>query len=174
MKLCLWNNNHLLINGDILMHTLFKFTIICALLCGLAIAGIAQTRQTQAILDAWDTAVITEIFLDTITSEIQYSDTIRTDRWVGSPRRFYLFMELDSTDQTDQVSFSAAYELALDTTGPFYATAGALGGFPESSMPFLQTGKWVFVVSPYGAPYMRFAFSCNDTLFLHAYLWMQH
>ena len=157
------------------MKTLVKSLITFVFLCGLALPNLAQTRQTQAILNAWDSEVTTDIFADTITSDVQYSDTVDIRRWAGSPRRFYLFIELDSVEgMTDAVSFSGIPEFALENAGPFFLPKGILGQFPPMASTFTQTGDYIFEVTPYGGDYVRFAFSCSDTLYLHAALWMKH
>ena len=126
-------------------------------------------------MNAWDTEVTTYIFADTITSDIQYSDTVDIRRWAGSPRQFYLFIELDSVEgMTDAVSLSGIPEYALKNAGPYFVPKGILGQFPGMFSPFSQTGDYVFEITPYGGNYLRFAFSCTDTLYLHAKLWMKH
>jgi hypothetical protein len=135
----------------------------------------SQSRQTQAILDAWDREVVSEIFADTITSHALYSDTIDIGRWAGSPRQFALFVELDSVDgATDAIEIASTFDLAIESAGPFYVhqdeTNNIIPQFPQ----LISTGRYVFDVSPYGGNYMRFSFSCTDTLFLRATLWMKH
>ncbi|MBU1936018.1 hypothetical protein KKG05_01340, partial [bacterium] len=62
----------------------------------------------------------------------------------------------------------------LENAGPFFLPKGTLGDFPPMAAAFTQTGDYVFEVTPFGGDYVRFAFSCNDTLYLHAALWMKH
>jgi hypothetical protein len=157
------------------MNFLFKYIIALAFSMTLVNLAHSQSRQTQAILDSWDREIITEIFADTITSDTQYSDTIDIGRWAGSPRRFALFLEIDSVQgMTDEVEFTAVFEPALESTGPFYAPGGTLGDFPLMGTNFISTGRFVFDVRSYGGNFARVSFTCTDTLLLHAILWMKH
>jgi len=152
-----------------------KILIICALFCTLANFAHSQSRQTQAILDSWDREIIAEIFADTITSEIQYSDTVDIGRWAGSPQHFALFVQLDSVaGKTHDIDLTATFELAVENAGHFYIHADGTGSAVPQIPPLSSTGNYVFNLVPYGGNYIRFAFSCSDTLSLHATLWMKH
>jgi hypothetical protein len=157
------------------MNSFFKSLLVLAISVMLTSLALCQSRQTQAILDSWDREVVKEVFADTITSQAQYSDTIDIGRWAGSPRQFALFVELDSVDgATDAVDLTGTFDLALESAGPFYVhedeTNNIIPMFPQLN----STGRYVFDISPYGSNYLRFSFSCTDTLFLHATLWMKH
>jgi hypothetical protein len=157
------------------MNSLLKSLITLLFLCTIATVASSQSRQTQAILDSWDREVVIEIFADTITSETSYSDTVETNRWAGSPQRFALFLEVDSVQgMTDEVALTAMFQSALESSGPFFVPAGILGEFPPMTSEFSSTGRFVFEVHPYGGNFARFSFTCTDTLFLRATLWMKH
>ncbi len=156
------------------MKTLVKSLITFVFLYGLALPNLAQTRQTQAILNAWDSEVTTDIFADTITSDIKYSDTICVDRWSGSPRETFLYLQIDSTEFTDDVTMWVTPEYALSLTGPFYTRETNMAAAMRMPTSFSSVGCKVTYVSHHGAKAIRFAFSCSDTLYLHATLWMKH
>jgi hypothetical protein len=153
----------------------FKSLIAPMILVMLTSNALCQSRQTQAILDSWDREVVTEVFADTITSQAQYSDTIDIGRWAGSPRQFALFVELDSVDgATDAIDLTGSFDLALESGGPFYVHVDETNNIVPMFPQLNSTGRYVFDINPYGGNYLRFSFSCTDTLFLRAQLWMKH
>lgn len=157
------------------MNTLIKYLITLALFCAMAKSNEAQTRQIQTIVNMWDREFVTEIFSDTITSDIQYSDTVDISRNTGSPKRFSVFLKLDSLEGlTDQINLTASFEPALTDTGPFYVVGDGSADFIPDFPPFNSTGQFIFPLTPAGGNHIRFAFSCTDTLFLQAILWMKH
>ncbi|MBM3324791.1 MAG: hypothetical protein FJY66_03905 [Calditrichaeota bacterium] len=157
------------------MNSLLKSLITFIFLATITTIASSQSRQTQAILDAWDREVVVEIFADTITSNAQYSDTIDIGRWAGSPRNFALFAELDSVGgATDDIDLTAIFDLALESNGPFYVHADETHNIIPLFPALNSTGYYVFDVNPYGGNHIRFSFSCSDTLYLRAFLWMKH